>query len=98
MSEGLPAEPRGAGEVVLYATEDGQAQVFLRAEGGTVRLPMELNPGCYTFVGLGSDGVRDIDVTVTDAKLVSITISPDPIALAVGQTLQLGALDRKSVV
>ncbi|MEI2764090.1 MAG: Ig-like domain-containing protein [Dermatophilaceae bacterium] len=31
-------------------------------------------------------------VTVTDAKLVSITISPDPIALAVGQTLQLGAL------
>jgi hypothetical protein len=38
MSEGLPAEPRGAGEVVLYATEDGQAQVFLRAEGGTVWL------------------------------------------------------------
>lgn len=38
------------------------------AEGGTVRLPMELNPGCYTFVGLGSDGVRDIDVTVTDAN------------------------------
>ena len=38
MSEGLRAEPRGAGEVVHYATEDGQAQVFLRAEGGTVWL------------------------------------------------------------
>lgn len=38
MSDVPPAEPKGAGEVVLYATEDGQAQVFLRAEGGTVWL------------------------------------------------------------
>ena len=38
MSDGQPVEPKGAGEVVLYATEDGQAQVFLRAEGGTVWL------------------------------------------------------------
>lgn len=38
MSDGQPVEPKGAGEVVLYATEDGQAQVFLRSEGGTVWL------------------------------------------------------------
>lgn len=30
--------PRGIGEMVVYATEDGQAQVFLRAEGDTVWL------------------------------------------------------------
>jgi hypothetical protein len=38
MSDGPRDEPQGTGELVLYATEDGQAQVFLRAEGGTVWL------------------------------------------------------------
>lgn len=38
MSECQPLEPKGAGEVVLYATEDGQAQVFLPAEGCNVWL------------------------------------------------------------
>jgi hypothetical protein len=36
-------EPTGKGELVLYATDDGSAQFFLRAEGGTVWLTqMEL--------------------------------------------------------
>lgn len=30
--------PAGTGEVLVYATDDGRAQVFLRAEGGTVWL------------------------------------------------------------
>ena len=35
LREAQPVEPKGTGEVVLYATEDGEAQVFLRAEGGS---------------------------------------------------------------
>lgn len=38
MSEPEAGETQGTGELVLYATEDGRAQVFLRAEGGTVWL------------------------------------------------------------
>ncbi len=38
MSDDQRDEPQGMGELVVYATEDGQAQVFLRAEGGTVWL------------------------------------------------------------
>ena len=37
MSEHASAEG-SAGELVLYATEDGQSRLFLRAEGGTVWL------------------------------------------------------------
>ena len=33
MSEELAAEPHRAGEVVLYAPEDGRAPVFVPAEG-----------------------------------------------------------------
>jgi len=38
MSEPMDAEQSGRGELVLYPTEDGKAQFFLRAEGGTVWL------------------------------------------------------------
>ena len=38
MSDALADEPKGIGELVLYATEDGQAKFFLHADGGTVWL------------------------------------------------------------
>ncbi|MNK87778.1 hypothetical protein D3C87_1077210 [compost metagenome] len=38
MSDAADDEPSGQGELVLYATEDGSAQFFLRAEDGTVWL------------------------------------------------------------
>lgn len=38
MSEAMNTEQAGRGELVIYPTEDGKAQFFLRAEGGTVWL------------------------------------------------------------
>jgi len=37
-AENINVEPGGQGELVLYATDDGAAQFYLRAEGGTVWL------------------------------------------------------------
>ncbi len=38
------------------------------SEGATVNLPVALEAQCYTFVGFGSGGVRDLDVTLLDGN------------------------------
>jgi hypothetical protein len=37
------------------------------AEGQEARVPLDLPAGCTTVVAIGGDGVRDLDVTLTDA-------------------------------
>ncbi len=38
------------------------------AEGQSFRAPSELDAGCYTFMAFGSDGVRDVELTVVNAQ------------------------------
>ena len=38
------------------------------AEGQEARMPLDLPAGCTTVVAIGGDGVRDLDVTLTDAR------------------------------
>ncbi len=37
------------------------------SEGGRVQFPLELQARCYTFVGFGGDGARDVDLWSTIA-------------------------------
>src|SRR6516225_6651217 len=37
------------------------------AEGREARVPLDLPAGCTTVVAIGGDGVRDLDVTLTDS-------------------------------
>lgn len=38
------------------------------AEGQSFRVPSELEAGCYTFMAFGSEGIRDIELTVVNAQ------------------------------
>lgn len=38
------------------------------SEGATANLPVDLEAQCYTFVAFGSDGARDIDLSVLDSN------------------------------
>ncbi len=37
-------------------------------ENNSVRIPVQVDAACYTFVAFGGGGVRDIDLTITDAS------------------------------
>lgn len=78
MSE-VADDPAGKGELVLYATDDGSAQFFLRAEGGTVWLTqMELAELFQTSIpnvnihikNVLSEGELDLEATIKEDLIV----------------------------
>jgi hypothetical protein len=73
------SDDQGRGELVLYATDDGNAQFFLRAEGGTVWLTqMELAelfqtsiPNVNTHIkNVLTEGELDSDATIKEDLIV----------------------------
>ena len=64
MSEKASAEG-SAGELVLYATEDGQSRLFLRAEGGTVWLNQQAHREGQAPAG----PLRGVDALVDGQRL-----------------------------
>lgn len=58
-------------------TTQGLAQVgpvstATLAEGQSFRAPTELDAGCYTFMAFGSEGLRDVELTVVNAQGQSV--------------------------
>ncbi len=54
--------------VALGLNQLGHLSEGSLSEGGTVNLPVELEARCYTFVALGGDGARDVDLSLLDAN------------------------------
>jgi len=68
---------------VLGGTQLGRLTEGSLGEGGTVRLPVELEARCYLFQGFGADGVRNLDLSVVDARdqAVATDNTTDPSAV-----------------
>jgi hypothetical protein len=58
----------------------GQVSEASLAEGAVARFAMDLEPQCYTFAAFGGDGVRAIELTVTDSnsQRVATAAARDP--------------------
>jgi hypothetical protein len=52
----------------LGGTQLGRLTEGSLGEGGTVRVPVELEARCYLFQAFGSDGVRNLDLSVVDSR------------------------------
>ncbi len=53
--------------VAMGLAQIGPIQTGTVAQGGEVRVAVELPGGCPTLVALGGDGIRDLDATLLDA-------------------------------
>ncbi len=68
---------------VLGGTQLGRLTEGSLGEGGTVRVGVDLEARCYLFQGFGSDGVRNLDLSVVDARdqAVATDNTTDPSAV-----------------
>ncbi len=46
----------------------GSVSTATISEGQSFRAPSDLEAGCYTFMAFGSEGIRDVDLTVVNAQ------------------------------